>query len=95
MGCARCCHLVVELQAGDDRVPEEWVVEYEGVRFMDQRGDGACVALDPVSRRCTLYEDRPAVCRQFDRGSALCRSVLLGPAAVRLLEASGVSSNCA
>jgi len=84
---------VVELKAGVDFVPEEWVVEYEGGRFMDQRGDGACVALDPVSRRCTIYEDRPAVCRQFDRGSALCRSVLLGPAAVRLLEASGLASN--
>src|ERR1700744_3299480 len=38
-GCGRCCHLTVELGAGDD-VPEPLVVSYEGVRLMDQRGNG-------------------------------------------------------
>jgi hypothetical protein len=40
---------VVELRAGDV-VPEHFVVEHAGARCMDQRGNGACVALDPVSR---------------------------------------------
>jgi hypothetical protein len=75
-GCARCCHLVVELTPGVDDVPEEFVVEHSGVRCLDQHGDGACVALDPSTRLCTIYERRPAVCRSFARGSALCRSVL-------------------
>jgi len=74
-GCGRCCHLVVELRSGDD-VPEELVVEHEGVRCLDQRGDGACVALDPATRLCTIYERRPETCRQFERGSGLCRSIL-------------------
>jgi Fe-S-cluster containining protein len=74
-GCGRCCHLVVELRAGD-RVPEELVVEHDGVRCMDQRGDGACIALDPSTRLCTLYETRPQTCRDFHRGETLCRQIL-------------------
>jgi Fe-S-cluster containining protein len=70
---------VVELGA-DDRVPEELVVEREGARCMDQRGDGACVALDPATRLCTIYDRRPRTCRDFARGGALCRQTLARPA---------------
>lgn len=83
VGCARCCHLLVELKADVDFVPEKFVVEYHGMRFMDQQSNGACVALDPVTRACTIYEDRPWICRQFDRGGALCRKILIGPSALR------------
>jgi len=84
---------VVELRAEVDLIPESMVAEYGGVRFMDQRGDGACVALDPVSRLCTIYDIRPTVCRQFDRGSALCRSILISPDAVRrLVSAASLSA---
>jgi Fe-S-cluster containining protein len=75
-GCGVCCHLLVELQEGDDDVPRELLVEHSGVVCMEQHGDGACVALDPVTRRCTIYDRRPQVCRQFERGSDLCRQVL-------------------
>ncbi|MBL9190134.1 MAG: YkgJ family cysteine cluster protein [Opitutaceae bacterium] len=71
-GCGRCCHLVVELSPLLDDVPEALVVEHDGVRCMDQHGDGACVALDPATRLCTIYERRPQVCRDFTRASALC-----------------------
>ena len=57
-------------------VPEAWVVEHDGERCMEQRGDGACVALDAVTKLCTIYENRPQVCRDFERGSGLCRDVL-------------------
>jgi Fe-S-cluster containining protein len=43
---------------------------------MDQRGDGACVALDAVTRLCTIYDARPQTCRDFNRGSDLCRRTL-------------------
>lgn len=81
-GCGICCHLVVALLPGVDKVPEELVVEHAGVRCMDQRGDGACVALDPASRLCKIYEQRPQTCRDFRRGEALCRAVVAkaGPA---------------
>jgi Fe-S-cluster containining protein len=81
-GCGRCCHLVVELRAGD-LVPEKFVVEHNGVRCMDQHGDGACVALHPVTRLCTLYETRPQTCRDFTRGESLCRQILDRPALAR------------
>jgi Fe-S-cluster containining protein len=73
---------VVELRAGD-RVPEEFVVEHAGVRCLDQRGDGACIALDLRTRLCTIYDTRPQTCRDFTRGSDLCRKILLGPASLR------------
>jgi Fe-S-cluster containining protein len=67
---------VVELQAGVDQVPEAFVVEHGGVRCMDQRGNGACVALDPMTQLCTIYENRPQTCRDFQRGESLCRRIL-------------------
>jgi uncharacterized protein len=82
-GCGICCHLVVELVPGIDDVPEEFVVEHEGVRCMEQRGNGACVALDTVTRLCTIYERRPKACRDFQRAGTLCRQVV-----ARALEAA-------
>ncbi len=81
-GCGVCCHLLVELLPGDDHVPEAYIVEHSGVRCMDQHGDGACVALDPETRLCTIYDQRPQTCRTFERGAELCRRVLKLPAAV-------------
>src|SRR5665213_2289761 len=75
-GCGSCCHLVVELRQGIDDVPEEFVVEHDGVRCMEQRGNGACVALDPLTRLCTIYERRPQTCRDTNRGSFPCREAL-------------------
>lgn len=75
-GCGRCCYQVVTLVAGVDVVPEAWVVEHDGERCLEQRGDGACVGLDPITKLCTIYESRPTVCREFERGSELCVKVL-------------------
>jgi Fe-S-cluster containining protein len=76
-GCGLCCRLVVELRP-DDHVPEAFVVEREGVACMDQQGDGTCVALDRVTRLCTIYDTRPQTCRDFQRGETLClRTVAL------------------
>ena len=91
-GCGKCCHLVVELDARVDRVPDALVVEHDGVRCMDQRGNGACVALDPATQLCTIYENRPQVCRTFVRGESLCRRIvsfgrLSGPADLLLAPA--------
>ena len=55
---------------------EGLVVEHDGVWCMDQRGDGACVALDAATMLCTIYETRPQTCRDFNRGEGLCRQVL-------------------
>jgi Fe-S-cluster containining protein len=31
-----------------------------------------CVALDLATRSCTVYENRPSICRHFERGSLSC-----------------------
>ena len=77
-GCGKCCHLLVELVDLVDDVPEAFVVEHDGVRCMDQESDGACVALDPTTQLCTIYERRPQVCRDFNRGDSLCLRAVLG-----------------
>jgi len=75
-GCGSCCRLVVQLTAGIDEVDGRFVVEHDGVPCMDQRGNGECVALDPATRLCTIYESRPKTCRDFNRGEALCRMAI-------------------
>ena len=77
-GCGRCCHLVVELRPGDEAVPPEFRVWHDGVACMDQRGDGACAALDPATALCTIYDRRPQTCRDFARGGELCRRAVAG-----------------
>jgi Fe-S-cluster containining protein len=77
-GCGKCCHLLVELSPLTDDVPAEMIVERDGVRCMEQHGDGACVALDPATQLCTIYARRPQVCRDFQRGGSLCRRAVLG-----------------
>ena len=66
---------MVELRDGDI-VDEALVAAHDGVRCMDQRGDGACVALDAATMLCSIYETRPLTCREFNRGEGLCRAVL-------------------
>lgn len=71
----------MELRPGDS-VPDELTVEREGILCMDQRGDGACVGLNPDTKLCTLYETRPQTCRDFHRGEALCLRILGIPSVV-------------
>ena len=73
---------MVALRPGDS-VPEDLVVEHDGVRCLDQRGNGACVALDAATQLCTIYEMRPQTCRDFARGSDPCRAILAKFAARR------------
>ena len=75
-GCGACCRLVVELKPGVDAIPDELTARREGSHFMDQRGDGTCVALDLQTRLCTIYDRRPQTCRKFERGGSRCRQVL-------------------
>jgi Fe-S-cluster containining protein len=72
--CRACCYLGVELLAGDD---VDFYVNKERVQIVDERGgavttklilrrreDGACAYLGPDG--CTIYENRPISCREFD-----------------------------
>jgi Fe-S-cluster containining protein len=70
---AVCCRLTVYLMP-DDAVPAWLSVHDEhGMEQMAKGDDGWCVALDRNSMRCTIYEQRPGVCRKFAMGGPYCR----------------------
>ncbi len=69
---ASCCKLLVRLLPGD-RVPGHLLAEDDhGLQVMAQLNDGWCIALDRGSLKCTIYRDRPQVCRDFAMGSREC-----------------------
>ncbi|HEY0178343.1 MAG TPA: YkgJ family cysteine cluster protein [Dokdonella sp.] len=70
---AVCCRLTVYLMPGDDVPP--WLVGWDehGLEQMAKEDDGWCVALDRNTMRCTIYANRPAVCRSFATGGPYCR----------------------
>ncbi|WP_414649240.1 YkgJ family cysteine cluster protein [Dyella sp.] len=70
---AVCCRLTVVLMP-EDRVPR-WLVQEDerGLQTLAKGEDGWCAAVDPLDFRCTIYADRPAICRKFAMGSPSCR----------------------
>lgn len=70
---AVCCRLTVVLMP-EDKVPA-WLVDHDehGMAILAKGEDGWCAALDRTTFRCTIYADRPAICRQFAMGSPSCR----------------------
>ena len=74
--CAACCCRMPVLVLGDPQVPERYVREDEsGLAFMAQGDDGWCVALDRNTLRCTIYEWRPQICRDFAMGGLDCQDI--------------------
>lgn len=70
---AVCCRLTVVVMP-DDEVPRHLVERSAtGLNTMARGEDGWCIAVDPVHLRCTIYEQRPAICRKFAMGGAYCR----------------------
>ena len=70
--CSACCQVfgIYELCEGDN-VPAYLTAETElGYRRMKTHGFHCCCLDDHT---CTIYEDRPAVCRLFQPGSELCK----------------------
>lgn len=75
---AVCCRLTVLLMPGD-AVPSWLTIEDEhGLEQMAKGDDGWCVALDRDSLRCTIYRNRPDVCRSYDMGGSFCRDERAG-----------------
>lgn len=74
--CAACCCRMPVLVLGDPLVPERYVREDEsGLAFMAQGDDGWCIALDRNTLRCTIYEWRPQICRDFAMGGLDCQDI--------------------
>lgn len=70
---ACCCKLEVMLLGGDDEVPEALTRQDPwGGWIMHRLEDGWCAALDRRTMRCTIYEQRPFICRDYQAGDYDC-----------------------
>lgn len=70
--CGACCRDAVHVESGEG-VPLEHTVEIGGRRWMRPHEVAPwCGALDLVTWRCTIYEQRPRVCREFEVAGRGC-----------------------
>jgi Fe-S-cluster containining protein len=71
--CEACCCRLEVLLMGDDDVPQALSVEDQwGGWVMRRLADGWCAAVDRTTMRCTIYERRPGVCREYQVGDSEC-----------------------
>ena len=57
----------------DTGVPEKFIARDQyGSETMNRLSDGWCAALDRNTFMCTIYENRPWICREFEMGSREC-----------------------
>ncbi|MEJ2407553.1 MAG: YkgJ family cysteine cluster protein [Candidatus Thiodiazotropha sp.] len=76
VSCATCTAICCRMQVlliGDSAVPEE-MTEWSdwGGQVMRRLDDGWCIAVDRETMRCTIYEQRPGVCRDYEMGGSEC-----------------------
>lgn len=67
-GCGKCCGIVPFMPDEFDKVKHRAVVSYEIIPFLHgsivpETKDGFCVFLERLNKRCSIYLDRPNVCR--------------------------------
>ncbi len=69
---ACCCKLQVMLMAGD-AVPDH-LIEYTqwNTAVMRRSSGGWCAALNRDTLLCSIYQQRPAICREFAMGGSDC-----------------------
>ena len=67
-GCTACCYyegIPVDAKRDRRRLPHLLTErDADGELVLQRRADGACIHLG--ERGCTVYEQRPVVCRSFD-----------------------------
>lgn len=71
---ALCCKLEVLLvDDSDDQVPTAFTEKDEcGRTVMSRLEDGWCAALDRKTMLCTIYSQRPYLCREYQAGDLDC-----------------------
>ena len=75
MNCQACCCRLEVMLISDTGVPDNFIeLDEWGVRRMARLDDGWCAALDRESLTCTIYEQRPQICRDFKMGGSECLS---------------------
>ena len=69
---ACCCRLEVMLIT-DTGLPERFIAyDKWGGMTMARLDDGWCAALDRNTLMCSIYQQRPWVCREFKMGGTEC-----------------------
>ncbi len=71
---ALCCRLEVRLIEEDDfKVPQHLTKKTDSLyTVMKLSSDGFCSALDSQTMRCTIYNIRPSICREYEAGDYDC-----------------------
>lgn len=71
--CKACCCRLEVMIITDTGVPEEYIaIDQWGGETMLRLDDGWCAAVDRETLLCTIYENRPWICREFEEGSYEC-----------------------
>ncbi len=71
--CRACCCRLEVMLITDTGVPKEHITEDKwGGETMLRLDDGWCSAIDRETMLCTIYEQRPWICREFEMGSDEC-----------------------
>ena len=71
--CQACCCSSEVMILTDTGVPSQHIyVDANGSESMLRLDDGWCSALDRNTLRCSIYEYRPWICREFEMGSYEC-----------------------
>tara|TARA_R110001606_G_scaffold134026_1_gene270251 strand:- start:194 stop:484 length:291 start_codon:yes stop_codon:yes gene_type:complete len=72
--CQACCCRMEVMIISDTGVPDKHIsVDEWGGETMLRLDDGWCSAVDRDTYLCTIYENRPWICREFEMGSDECR----------------------
>jgi Fe-S-cluster containining protein len=71
--CEACCCRLEVMLISDTGLPERYI-QYDkwGGMTMARLGDGWCAALDRNTLMCSIYQQRPWVCREFEMGEYDC-----------------------
>ncbi|WP_246506727.1 YkgJ family cysteine cluster protein [Kistimonas asteriae] len=73
--CKACCCRLEVMLITDTGVPDRFIERDQwGGETMARLADGWCAALDRNTLRCTIYEKRPFICREFEMGDYECLS---------------------
>ncbi|WP_052480828.1 YkgJ family cysteine cluster protein [Gilvimarinus agarilyticus] len=71
--CKACCCRLEVMLISDTGVPAQHIaVDQWGGETMRRLDDGWCSALERETMLCTIYENRPWICREFEMGSYEC-----------------------
>ena len=73
--CQACCCRLEVMLITDTGVPERFIeTDNWGSPVMARLDDGWCAALDRDTMLCTIYENRPLICREFEMGEFECQT---------------------